>query len=388
MKIYNFLSVLFLLCSSAKAQELALTNEDALSALQKVVPILNQYTLITDGEKWFLSEQEAVSAIIEHNRTADLKNKIISDASYGRKYRLIPGLPANPDSVYGEEWFSMKERIASTFLKDVGPLRNVRGNKVLRDGYWRFLTEQEAVSAINKHNQTADPENKIISDKSYRKNYRLIPGLPQHLFPDGHDWYYPSKKRIPPQIIGWVGYDHSRGNKVLRNGRWRFLTEQEAVYAINKHNRTADPENKIISDKSYRKNYRLIPGLPNAFSRYFIGYNYHSEEYYLNKRRVTSQIIGWVASSRDKFIKISEDERFLTELEAVSAIIEHNKTAPAENKILSTLSYQENYGLIPRLPQNLWTHYGLNKLRLRWMFEEILIAHYKDRRCTTQFITP
>ena len=354
MKTYNFLLVLILLCLSAKAQEefLAPTNEEALSALQEALPILNKYNLITNGEEWFLAEEDAVSAINEHNRTAFQQNKIISDNSYERNHGLIFGLPPDPYKVYGDKWFNMQDRIAHTFLKDVGLLikLNNRANTVFRDEYWRFLTTPEAVLAINEHNQTADPENKITSDTSYERNFRRIPGLPKHLkYQSSHlnhiYWYYPNKKRVTSQIIGWMDGSTSRtGNKILVDGHWRFLTEKEAVTAINRHNQTADEEKKILSDTSYERNYKLIPGLPRIII-----------DHYPSKRRITSQIIGWINSEDLHGNKVLVDGlwRFLTDTEAIFAINKHNRTANKENKITSHNSYIRNYRLIPGLPSHL-----------------------------------
>ena len=337
MKMYNFLSIFLLLCLSAKAQEEPITETEALSALQEALPTLNKYKLITDGNEWFLAEQEAVSAINEHNRTTTgVQRKITSDFSYKRNHHLIPGLPPNPYEVYGDKWFDMKESIA-TFLKDVGPPRpssNHRGNKVFKNGHMRFLTEQEAVSAINDHNQTALAQNKIISTTSYHKNYRLIPGLPSNIHR-----YNPESLRS--QIIGWKDpTKRTRGNKVFREGRWRFLTEQEAVSAINDHNKIASAQNKIISVSSYTKNYGLIPGLPRDM--------YYE---YDNPESLRSQIIGWKSppTHANKVFR-GNSWRFLTEQEAISAINEHNRTTTStQNKIISTTSYRDNYGLIPGL---------------------------------------
>ena len=268
MKIYNFLSVLFLFCLSAKSLESAPTAEEALSAIQEVLSVLNKYKLITNGKEWFLAEQEAVFAINEHNRIVPVKSKIISDFSYERNYKRILGLPPDPYRVYGDKWFNMKDRIANTFLRDMGPLRQkqrgVRGNKVFRDGHWRFLTTQEAVSAINEHNRVATPENKIISTHSYVKNHGLIPGLPSKLVLHGRRyWYSPNKEKVISQVIGWVdGGSNPFGNKVFRDEHRQFLTTRWAVNAIKEHNQTAPVANRILSPMSHRENHGLIPGLP------------------------------------------------------------------------------------------------------------------------------
>ena len=377
MKNVNFLSALLLLCLSAKAQQEKLpapTNQEALSALQEVLPILNKYNLITNGKEWLLSEKEAVSAINEHNRTAEPENKILSIKSYKENYMLIPGLPPDPYRIYGDKWFDMQERITLAFLKEGGLLRQLKdlGNKVFKDGIWRFLTTQEAVSAINEHNRTSDPEKKILSTIFYRRNYRLIPGLPSY-----RQGYV---ERIKPQIIGWRGHsplNRPHGNKVFIDGHWRFLTTQEAVSAINEHNRTSDPEKKILSTIFYHRNYRLIPGLPSYRQDYL--------------ERIKPQIIGWRGHApldRPRVNKVFTDGhwRFLTTKEAVSAINEYNRTANLENKILSTMSYRENCGLIPGLPQSPWSHYGLNQ----W---KAMLAHIKadnfghEERCV-QFMRP
>ena len=352
MKIYNLLSIFLLLCLSAKAQEEPITETETLSALQEALPTLNKYKLITDGNEWFLAEQEAVSAINEHNRTTTgVQRKIISNFSYKRNHHLILGLPPDPYKVYGDKWFDMTESIADTFLKDVGPLRpssnqqfTDRSNKVFRDGRVRFLTTQEAVSAINNHNKTALAQNKIISNASYEKNYRLIPGLPRSL-KHGDYWYYPNKKKITSQVIGWKGDftgivpGRNRGNKVFRGNSWRFLTEQEAISAINEHNKTALAKNKIISNTSYEKNYGLIPGLPSHM------------HYRYDPNSLRSQIIGWKNPTRGNKVFKDGIWRFLTEQEAISAINEHNRTTTStQNKIISTTSYRDNYGLIPGLP--------------------------------------
>ena len=459
MKIYNLLSIFLLLCLSAKAQEEPITETEALSALQEVLSTLNKYKLITDGNEWFLAEQEAVSAINKHNRTAMAHNKIISDISYKRNHHLILGLPPDPYKVYGDKWFDMKESIWFDMKESIATFRprsnqqlTGRGNKVFKDGVWRFLTEQEAISAINDHNRTALAQNKIISTTSYHKNYRLIPGLSSYgkydskilrsqiidwkksptlgnkVFKDGvwrflteqeaisaindhnrtalaqnkiisQTSYLDNYRLIPglpnnmhkynlesliSQIIDWKGLtEKNRGNKVFRDGVWRFLTEQEAISAINDHNQTALAQNKIISTTSYRDNYGLIPGLSSRYA-------------FINNNRITSQIIGWEgysAEPRHRGNKVFRNGRwlFLTEQESVSAINDHNRTTTSvQNKIISLMSYQENYGLIPGLPPTPWTHYGLTTWKE--MLKEIQFDHYNynnmDRVCSAQFTIP
>ena len=60
-------------------------------------------------------------------------------------------------------------------------------------------------------------------------------------------------KEIRSQIVDWEG-------KIGNLSREEALKPEELIKEINKHNKTASKEEKIISNQSYRKNYKLISG--------------------------------------------------------------------------------------------------------------------------------
>ena len=292
--------------------------------------------VLIDGELRYLNPQEAASAINKHNRTTRIIwDRIVSEKSYSENYRLVSGLPSNLRAGYG--YIGLKEIKSQVVGWEVN--LNYMGNKILVDEEWRFLNRQKAISAINEHNQTASEENKIVSEKSYSKNYKLVPGLPSSL---KKSYGHKEAEEMKSQIIGWEDND---GNKILIDGKRRFLNQQKAISAINEHNRTAPEGEKMVSDRSYNENYRLVPGLPNGL------------DYFHHKEEITSQIIGW-ENNDGNIIVIDGKRRFLNRQEAISTINEHNRTAPKEDKIVSSQSYQKNHGKIPGLHTKPWTIYG------------------------------
>ena len=279
-----------------------------------------------------LEPEELVKEINEYNKTAVKEKRIISRTSYEKNYKNISGAPSSPWISYGREvWNEIRSQIHGW----TGRIETTQ-RIVTKDP----LEPEELVKEINEYNKTAVKEKRIISKKSYEKNYKNISRAPSQPWRSyGREVW----NEIRSQIHGWTGQIETTQRILTKDA----LEPEELVREINEYNKTAVQEKRIISIRSYRKNYKNISGAPSSP---WISYGREVWE------EIRSQIHGWTE-------QIETTQRILTKdalepEELVREINEYNKTAVQEKRIISIRSYVKNYKNISRAPSEPWRSYG------------------------------
>ena len=265
--------------------------------------------IFKDGEWRFLTLEEWIKAVVKYNKTSE---ETIHSISYPRLYRRIPGAPHRVYRTYGPEF---KKR--DIWFK----VHPGKGNKIFKDGEWRFLTLEEWMKEVVKYNETAESTEKIFNLESYEQFRLRIPGAVKQ--PEKHYGPEFKKQQAWHRAIGYY-YD----NQILEDGKWRFLTLKEWKEAVRKYNKTAEPEEKIFNIKSYEQFWRRIPGAPSALSRYRKeGFSNHK----MWQSVAPASLKGSYTLNNRVFIK--GEWRFLNFEEWIEAIVKYNKTAKKSEQI-------------------------------------------------------
>ena len=271
-----------------------------------------------------LEPEELVKEINEYNKTAVKEKRIISTRSYVKNYKNISRAPSDPWKSYGREvWNEIRSQIHGW----TGRIETTQ-RILTKDA----LEPEELVREINEYNKTAVKEKRIISRRSYVKNYKNISRAPSQPWRSyGREVW----EEIRSQIHGWTEQIETTQRILTKDA----LEPEELVREINEYNKTAVKEKRIISRRSYVKNYKNISGAPSEPWR-----SYGREVW----NEIRSQIHGWTGRI----------ETTLEPEELVKEINEYNKTAVQEKRIISTRSYVKNYKNISRTPSDPWKSYG------------------------------
>ena len=301
-----------------------------------------------------LEPEDLIKEINEHNTRASQEKRMITTNSYFKNRGFIPGAPSNPWVIYGREtWREIRSRIHGW----EGQIETIP--RVSKE---EALEPEKLIAEINKHNEMASQEEKMISIKSYRKNRGSILRAP------AKPWVIYGREKweeIKSRIHGWEG----QIGTTPRVFREEALEPEDLIKEINEHNEKASQEEKIVTLKSYKKNHGSISGAP---SQPWMTYGREKWE------EIRSKIHGW--EGRIETIPRVLKEEVLEPEELITKINKHNENASKEEKMVYVISYKKNRGSISGAPSQPWVTYGKEK----WQEIRSQIVGWKGKMETAQ----